>query len=444
MSGVPYTFGNATTSIPLSQLDVNFATNATLGNASVGLGNTTTTVGNLTVSNISIVSTNGDATIHGLTVGQGAGSISTNTALGSGALATNSTGSYVTAIGSSAGNGFTTGTSLTAIGANAAKNTTGNDNIAIGLNALITNTSGALNVAVGDYALNTNNANNNTAVGYQAGYNNTGSGNTYIGEYSGYNQTSGSNNTFIGNNSGNTSSNGAGSNNICIGAASGQYLQTGSNNVILGSYTGFAAPISVSGSNYVVLSDGAGNVRGFFDNSGNFYVGGTNGSAGVMAWIPAGNASGSPYSAAYSSSNSSSYTYHSMYYTGASQYQFYVDWGGTVHARSITISSLSDQRLKTNIKDISTGLTQILNLKPRNFDWLDGSKSNAAGFIAQEFQQVFPNSVSEFKEGEDGVKYLEMNHEELIPSMVKAIQELSAQVTALQETVTALQAKVGA
>jgi len=54
MSGVPYTFGNATTSIPLSQLDVNFATNATLGNASVSLGNTTTTVGNLTVSNVTI------------------------------------------------------------------------------------------------------------------------------------------------------------------------------------------------------------------------------------------------------------------------------------------------------------------------------------------------------------------------------------------------------
>jgi len=54
MSGVPYVFGNATTSIPLSQLDVNFSTTATLGNASVGLGNTTTTVGNLTVSNVII------------------------------------------------------------------------------------------------------------------------------------------------------------------------------------------------------------------------------------------------------------------------------------------------------------------------------------------------------------------------------------------------------
>jgi len=56
MPGVPYTFSTATTSIPLSQLDANFATNATLGNASVGLGNTTSSVGNLTLANVTITS----------------------------------------------------------------------------------------------------------------------------------------------------------------------------------------------------------------------------------------------------------------------------------------------------------------------------------------------------------------------------------------------------
>ena len=194
----------------------------------------------------------------------------------------------------------------------------------------------------------------------------------------------------------------------------------------------------------IAASGTAGNTISFtqamtLDASGNLTVGPSG--AGSMAFIPAGNASGSPYSAAYSSSNSSSYTYHSMYYTGGSQYQFYVDWGGTVHARSITITSLSDQRLKTNIKDISTGLSQILALQPRNFDWLDGSKTNASGFIAQEFQQIFPNSVTNFKAGENGVEYLAMNHEELIPTLVKAIQELSAQVTTLQTQVTALESK---
>jgi hypothetical protein len=76
---VPNIFGNATTSIPLSQLDVNFNTVATLGNASIGLGNTTTTVGNLTLTNVTITSgtinsavgISGNVTIGNTTVGLG-------------------------------------------------------------------------------------------------------------------------------------------------------------------------------------------------------------------------------------------------------------------------------------------------------------------------------------------------------------------------------------
>ena len=51
---VPYTFATATTSIPLSQLDSNFATAITLGNTAVYLGNTTTSLGNLTVVNTTV------------------------------------------------------------------------------------------------------------------------------------------------------------------------------------------------------------------------------------------------------------------------------------------------------------------------------------------------------------------------------------------------------
>jgi len=56
MPGVPYTFGNATTSIPLTQLDANFNTGLTIGNTTIGLGNTTTTLGNVTMSNVTITS----------------------------------------------------------------------------------------------------------------------------------------------------------------------------------------------------------------------------------------------------------------------------------------------------------------------------------------------------------------------------------------------------
>jgi len=45
---VPYTFGSATASIPLSQLDSNFATTITLGNVAVQLGNTVTSLTGVT------------------------------------------------------------------------------------------------------------------------------------------------------------------------------------------------------------------------------------------------------------------------------------------------------------------------------------------------------------------------------------------------------------
>jgi len=51
MAGVPFIFGNATTSIPLSNLDANFNTGVTIGNTTVGLGNTVTTLGNVTLTN---------------------------------------------------------------------------------------------------------------------------------------------------------------------------------------------------------------------------------------------------------------------------------------------------------------------------------------------------------------------------------------------------------
>jgi len=57
MAGVPFIFGNATTSIPLSNLDADFNTGLTIGNTTVGLGNTVTTLGNVTLTNTTISST---------------------------------------------------------------------------------------------------------------------------------------------------------------------------------------------------------------------------------------------------------------------------------------------------------------------------------------------------------------------------------------------------
>ena len=61
---VPYTFGSATSAIPLSQLDSNFATGITLGNTAIQLGNTVTTLNNMTFNNVTITS----STVNGLTL----------------------------------------------------------------------------------------------------------------------------------------------------------------------------------------------------------------------------------------------------------------------------------------------------------------------------------------------------------------------------------------
>jgi hypothetical protein len=63
---VPNTFANATATIPLSQLDANFATTITLGNTAIQLGNTVTTLNDMTLANVNISS--GIVTVTNATV----------------------------------------------------------------------------------------------------------------------------------------------------------------------------------------------------------------------------------------------------------------------------------------------------------------------------------------------------------------------------------------
>ena len=55
---VAYQFANASTTIPLAQLDTNFATPITLGNTIIQLGNSVSTLNNMTLANVTITSGN--------------------------------------------------------------------------------------------------------------------------------------------------------------------------------------------------------------------------------------------------------------------------------------------------------------------------------------------------------------------------------------------------
>ena len=144
------------------------------------------------------------------------------------------------------------------------------------------------------------------------------------------------------------------------------------------------------------------------------------------------------------SGSTNSNTTYNLYSTGAGAFRFYVGLGGTIYATSIVITAISDERLKENVRDIDTGLNSIMALKPRRFDWKEGKgqdKKDVAGFIAQEFETVFPECVSTSKAGADGIEYKNINHETLIPTLVKAIQEQQALITQLTTRLTALENK---
>ena len=84
---VPYTFGSATTSIPLSQLDSNFATTITLGNTAIQLGNTVTTLNNMTLANVTISS--GTSALTSTSIANGTSNVSIASSGGNVVVSTN-------------------------------------------------------------------------------------------------------------------------------------------------------------------------------------------------------------------------------------------------------------------------------------------------------------------------------------------------------------------
>jgi len=134
-----------------------------------------------------------------------------------------------------------------------------------------------------------------------------------------------------------------------------------------------------------------------------------------------------------------------IYSTGAANYRFWVGMDGTIHAVSTSIVAISDASLKTNVKDLETGLTEVMALKPRRFDWINGDGTNVAGFIAQELEQVLPELVVESKYSQDEQgnqitkKSIKMG--DILPTLVKAVQEQQALITSLTDRIAALEAK---
>ena len=397
---VPYTFGSATTSIPLSQLDSNFATTITLGNTAIQLGNTVTTLNNMTLANATVSSGNvtvlnatvtNDASISGLTVGKGGGAVASNTATGASALSTNSSGGGNSGFGNGALASSSTGNDNAAFGYHSLYVNTASQNSAFGSSALAANTSGGNNTALGQAALASNTtASNNTAVGYQAGYASTGTQNAFFGYVAGLAVTTGANNTFIGTGAGVNAT--TGTRNTFVGVDSGisggagGAITTGSKNTIIGGYTGNNGGLDIrTASNYIVLSDGDGNPRVWVDNSGN-----TNFTAGHIGLQSSGSGvffgtnNVLPSTGTSLSDNTKSF--------GNASWRWSVIYAGT---GTINTSDATQKQQIRNLNDAEKTVAQSIKglIKAYKFNDSVAEKGDGArihiGVIAQEVQAAF-------------------------------------------------------
>jgi len=194
---------------------------------------------------------------------------------------------------------------------------------------------------------------------------------------------------------------------------------------------------------------GGGTERARIDSSGNFLFSCTDpsGSVSGIKLRPNGvETASTPRFDIVGSASTVSNTIMQAYSTGAAAYRFYVQWNGQIYASQTTISGISDVRYKENIVDLDVGLDAIMALKPRKFDWKKGKGKDIKGdrgFIAQEFEEVFPDLIDQWKdpapEGEEPYKSVK---QELIPVLVKAIQEQQAIIQQLQADVAALKGAV--
>jgi hypothetical protein len=296
-----------------------------------------------------------------------------NIAVGLSSLANNSTGYFNTTVGYQAGSAVTTASHNTLIGGLAGDAlTTGASNVAVGYGAFTTDDVGQWNVAIGRDAL----ASQNTAS----------AANTY--------------NTAVGGGAGQVLT--IGTQNTALGGLAGNTITTGSQNTMLG----YAVQVSGgSGTRQIVI--------------------GSNQSGGGDNTVRIG--------------------------TVLATATLSLDGSDTSWAAA------SDERLKTEIANSSVGLSFINALRPVTYKWAaknaidedlpfyDADSSDPCrgtegkthhGFIAQEVKAVI-DANSGVKDGhniwsEDPNGTQQLAPAALIPMLVKAIQELTARIEALE------------
>jgi hypothetical protein len=106
------------------------------------------------------------------------------------------------------------------------------------------------------------------------------------------------------------------------------------------------------------------------------------------------------------------------------------------------IVTTSDGRYKENVQALPYGLDEVNALRPVTFNWTRGADDGLHyGLIAQEVRDVLPDIVTG-DEGPDGT--LGLNYSELVPVLIRAVQEQQEQIDTQAEQIAALEARLTA
>jgi chaperonin cofactor prefoldin len=105
-----------------------------------------------------------------------------------------------------------------------------------------------------------------------------------------------------------------------------------------------------------------------------------------------------------------------------------------VKATGSSWTNPSDVRLKQNINTYSSGLDDILKIRPVTFNYISRPKEEVIGVIAQELQQIAPYMVSESKRlAPDGTPYLQVDNSAMTYMLINAVKELAKQTEELKK-----------
>jgi hypothetical protein len=343
-----------------------------------------------------------------------------NTAEGTKALFSLTTGAANTAVGWFSLFSDTTGSFNTGTGAGALLFNTGDNNTAFGAAALLFNTTGFANTAVGVDALLNNtgpNGQNNTATGAFALSSNTdGANNTANGESALHNNTGGSTNTAAG--EGALFSNTIADNNTATGFQALVLNTEGENNTANGTNALFN---NTTGSGNVALGARAGFNLTTGDNNIDI---GNEGLAGDSDAIRVGNTQTKAFVAGISGA------------TVPSGVTVIVDTDG--HLGTI----VSSRQFKERIKPMNKASETILGLKPVTFRYkpnLDPDGIPQFGLVAEDVAKVNPDLVARDRNGKPYTVRYEAVNAMLLNEFLKAHRRLDAQQKQIEALSAGLQ-----